>query len=878
MKSAFIYIVFCFSALHFTLAQDDYKFRKFTQDHGLPNDIITGIVQDDFGFIWMATQDGLCRYDGYNFKTFHHDPSDTTTIAHDRLFCMIRSKSGMIWIGTEGGGANAFDPNTEKFVAYTHKKNDPNSICSNEIYSIREDHKGNIWFGSSNNGVSKLNLKTGKFTHYRHDPDNVDNTMGSGAVWNVFEDSKHQMWFSTWGIGLTRFDPKTGTMKHYGSKGDPATTVSSPITGTIVEDESQRLWITNWGSGLDIYDLKTETFEHLKHDPLNSHSLAGNELWPIVKGVDGNIWMGTYNHGLIKYDHETKKFANFTTENGLMSHNDIWSLFIDKSGILWVGTDGGGITKVISNQKKFGHVFHKSRDSTTIGHNSVRAIYRDRNDVLWIGDWKGHINKYNKTRRNFKRHFLGQTFKVGSFVEDPEGTFWVGSYRHGIFSYDREQYEVDKIFTFDPEDEKSISHNHIQCQLIDSRNRHWIGTRNGLNIFDKSTGTFKRYFREDKNGIADNTVYAVFEDSKGRIWVGTKDGLSLYREETGDFKNIKRDASKFKTLPHNTINCISEDTSGNLWIGTKKGLCKFMPETDSYVNYTTEEGLPGDIIVAILPDNEGMIWISSKGGLSKYVPNENKFVNYDIRDGTQGNSFAVGAFFKDRFGKLYFGGNNGYNTFYPHEIKDNPFIPPLAITSLKINNKHIDKNSNTLHTMKEITLTYKEKDIEFQFAALNYDLPEKNRYKYMLEGNDKKWIDNEHNIIARYTNLSPGDYTFRVIGSNNDRRWNDVGTSIKIKILPPFWETTLFYVFQSIFFLTLLGFSVYYNRSNKHTPVAKVLAFLSLFMVFEYIFVIIEPTVDELSQGAPFFKVLLNLVLALTIIPVEKLIEKRFTK
>jgi ligand-binding sensor domain-containing protein len=807
------------------------EFETLSLEHGLSQSSVLSIVQDEMGFLWFATEDGLNKYDGYKFAVLRHDPYDTNSLSHTWILSLFRDRSGILWIGTfsEGlnkynlekeefthylsdpddhntlsnnivrniyedrsgalwigtdYGLNRFDQKTERFIRYFNVPDDPSSLSHNSIRSIYEDRSGVLWIGTEGGGLNKFIREEGKFIRYQADHDNP-NSLSHNSVRSIYEDELGTLWIGTNGGGLNKFDRKSGHFICYRHDPNDLNSISHNEIYVIYEDRSGVLWIGTNGGGLNIFDRENGKFEHYQHDPNNPHSLSYDEVYAIYEDRAGVIWIGTYSGGISKYDRKKKKFLLYRRDpNNPNSLNAdlVWSIYEDGDGILWIGTHGGGINRFDRRKNQYTYYLHDPNDPNSLSNNIARIIYVDRSGIFWIGTHGGGLNRFDRESGKFK------------------------SYQN------------------DPNDPNSLSHQEIRWICEDRSGALWIGTNGGgLNKFDRKTEKFIRYRADanDPNSLSNDFARVVFEDSKGVLWIGTQGGgINIFDRENEKFTNLRSDPGDPHSLSSDHILSLFEDRSGMIWIGTwGGGLSVFNRNSGMFTTYTVEDGLPSNAIYGILEDDHGNLWLSTNNGLSKFDPHNKTFKNYNIRDGLQSNEFNGNSYYKSKSGEMFFGGIRGFNAFYPNDIRDNPNVPPIVITSFQKLNREV-KLDVSISEINEIVLSYKDYVFSFEFAALDYSVPEKNRYAYKLEGLDTDWIYTDASKrFANYTTLPHGEYVFRVKGSNNDGIWNEEGTSIKLTITPPFWVT---WWFRTLVLLVLLGIAFMSYRYSLRNARMKI--------------------------------------------------------
>ncbi|MDM8557787.1 two-component regulator propeller domain-containing protein [Candidatus Parabeggiatoa sp. HSG14] len=813
--------------------KQDIKFSHLSIENGLSQSTVYATIQDKQGFLWVGTQDGLNKYDGYQFTVYRHNPQEENSLSHNEVFALYEDSSGVLWIGT-GGGLNRYDRFKDKFTHYLHDPKNPDSLSDNTVWSIFEDNTGLLWIGTSGGGLNQFNRKTEKFVHYQHDPKN-SYSLSHNAVWPIYQDKTGTLWIGTYGGGLNKFDVQQKKFTHYWLNDKNQDDFSNSIM-SIYEDSLGILWIGTLG-GFHKFDREDKNFVHYFHDPKNPDSLSHRAVWAITEDNMDTLWIGTDGGGLNQFDRKTEKFVHFKqnlSNSPGLNNNIIFSLYRDRAGTVWIGTGGGGLNQFNRLQEKFDHYFHDPKDINTLNSNDVFAIYEDKEGILWVGTEGKGLNKFDPQRQSVT-HYLHDPKKpnslshneVQSIYEDSTGFLWIGTYGGGLNQFNREQNQFIS-YQNDPKNPDSLSDNYVMAISEDKTGMLWIGTREGLNQFDRQHNKFLHYQHEPENpnSLSHKEISIIFEDSVGILWVGTQGGgLNKFDRQHNKFVRYQTEAQKPKptSLSHNDILSLHE-TTGMLWIGTYGGgLNKFDRVTEIFSHYREENGLANNVVYGILEDNQGYLWLSTNKGLSKFNPKTETFRNYDVLDGLQSNEFNTGTYHKSHQGEFFFGGLNGFNTFYPEQIKDNPYVPPIVITDFKIFNQslQIDEDSplqQHISITKEITLSYQQSFFSFEFAALNFSQPERNEYAYQLEGFDQDWYKIGTRRNAYYTNVPHGTYLFRVKGSNNDKVWNEQGTSIKITILPPPWKTWWAY---TLYILTILTIIVSYIRTQQKKLLEK---------------------------------------------------------
>jgi signal transduction histidine kinase/CheY-like chemotaxis protein/ligand-binding sensor domain-containing protein len=811
MKAIFYTFLLLF-IVSYSVAQDDLVlFKHITTNDGLSQNTISSIVQDDDGFIWFGTHDGLNRYDGKSIKVYRNIPSNPKSLSHNFIHTLFKDRDGNIWIGSDQGGLIFFDQDADTFTAYKYHSIDSGTF-NNRINAIEQDPDGNLWIGTFGGGIKYFDVKSRKFiSGFVHEPGN-DHSLSNNYVSDIMIDSKGNFWVATFYGGLNRLDLES---KHFDSyKYDPNdnTTVGRGDITSLLEDKQGNIWVGSEGGGLNLLDVNTGKFKRYQHDNNDRYSLVHNDVLSLAEDAKGDLWIGTRNGGISVMRNNSRRFLNLQYDENKdysLNNNSVYSLYLDKHNNMWAGTYSGGVNLASGIGQKFKYYRNDKNNKNSLSNNNVLSITEDHEGNLLIGTDGGGLNIFNRKKNEFTTLRKSEGGINSNFVldvlEDRDHNIWIGNFKGGLDYFIRKE---NRFINFRL-DTASVGPNlETIGQIIEDRKGNiWLGTYGtGLSRFNKQTKTFD-HFQPDPavpGSISYPVVFALYEDSKGNIWAGTAGGgLNLFNEETNTFTCFKTDSKDPNSISSGLINAIYEDSNGILWIGTNGGLNRFDPNTKTFTAYREKDGLLNEVIYGIEEDQHGNLWLSTNKGLTKFNVDRKSFRNYDTGDGLQGNSFNRMSSFKNAKGEMFFGGLNGFNVFHPDSITDNPVAPDVYITNLEIFNKPVsvhDENSplhKAINKSYEIILSHEASVFSFDFAALNYTSPEKNQYAYKMDGFDKEWIYT-NTSKAIYTNLNPGDYIFRVKASNNDGVWNAEGASLLITITPPFWKTWTFKVMMGL--------------------------------------------------------------------------------
>ncbi len=828
----FVYFIL-FSNPQFTYAQD----RRILFDHisiedGLSQSSVFALCQDYKGFLWIGTHDGLNRFDGYSFVVFKNHKNDSTSISGNIIRTIYECRDKSLWIGTFGYGLNLFDRNTETFTRFVNVEGDDESLSFNTIYSIFEDKRGFLWIATYGGGLNRFDRKTRKFKRYLHDENNP-NSISHNNVVSVAEDKMGMIWIAT-EKGLDCLNPTNDDMIHFNSTPQsPIPLISSVLTSLYI-DKKNRIWIgTN--SGLHVYDPQNIGFKTYKKDFPKKNGLSHSTILKILEDSRGYFWIGT-SEGLNIYDPHTDKFSSYkhNPENSKsISNNNIASICEDNAGIIWIGTWERGLNRFDHKAAKFPIYQHNPDVENSLPDKTVRAIYKDKADNIWLGFVSGGLYCFNRKDSIFDR-YESQPDKNGlhdnnitSIFHDSRGDLWVGTWNKGLHKAVFNRNKKNKIERFIHYSRlgNGLINDTIQKITEDSKGRLWIGTAIGLDMFEPQTGKFTHYI--NKSGADEGSIQSAMAfDKDGFLWVGSWGGLYRINTDLPPNQDIKR----FVLNPKDTTSisdnriislCISKD--GTLWAGTfGGGLNKITVRKDGSLfckRYREEDGLSNNVIYALFDDEAGNIWMSTNKGISNLITSTGKFVNYDENDGLQSNEFFWGAAAKGLDGEIFFGGIKGVNAFYPKNIFKNSFIPPIVFTDFKLFNISVSIGENSIlkHSITEtdeIVLSHEDKVVSFEFSALHFSVPAKNKYAYKLVGFHDKWIYTDaRKRFVTFTNLDPGTYTLMIKGTNSDEVWNENGVKINIIVKPPYWKSWWFRTLTIVLAMSLI-FAFFMVRIN----------------------------------------------------------------
>lgn len=815
MKKLLLLIVVQILCIHTFVVNAQRIFStSYTMDDGLAANRVYSILQDSCGFMWFGTDDGLSRFDGIRFKNYY----------------------------------------LSEYI---------NATTSNSVKKIFIDRRGKMWIGLDS-GIVIYDSQTDTFR-----PFNAKTETGETIqtyVTDMIEDNDGEVWIATNGKGLYRFSPYDEVrLRVYRNIPGETNCISQNILMTLQQDSEQKIWIGTYSEGLCCFDKHKNTFVTYKKSNL-PNSLSDNSVQKIFEDSHGNLWIGTFQNGLDLFNPTTKTFTNFQDKspNNLLYH--IHDIKEYRPGELFISSDNGiGIFKADK-----GEIIQSDNPNLKIrtGANKfIYSIYIDQEESLWLGSYFDGIKFYSAFQNNFKYYSCSpssviETGKVVNVIkEDKDDNYWIGTDDNGIFRFNAKTQEVtpfrdatsigstyycihdlladgDKLYAatygrglevFDlktgkvetylhnPEDSTSLPSSRVFVLYKASNGCIYVGTSNGICYYNPEQKNFTRI------GSFAGRISAVIEDYFGRIWIGTSiSGLYSYNVKTKKFSSYQR-SDHPNSLTKNVITTLAIDSKKRLWVGTYgQGLCRYNDETDDFTRYDHLK-LPNKIITSIIPKGD-LLWISTNKGLAVYNPDTKFLKTYSKSNGLYNEQFTPRSGFESSDGKLFLGSTGGFCYFFPQDLRENTYNPPVVLTNMTIFGKDIQADTpdspirQSIGYTNEVVLEYNQSMIGFDFAALSYIAPKENDYQYMLEGLDNEWqFTKGSNNHLSYANLPTGEYVLRIKGTNSDKIWSSNEVLLKIKVLPPFFRSQLAYFIYAFILLIAIIFTVWYyvKRTEK---------------------------------------------------------------
>jgi ligand-binding sensor domain-containing protein/signal transduction histidine kinase len=789
-------------------------FERFTTERGLSQNVVEAIHFDRYGFIWFGSQDGLNRFDGFDFKTYYYSPHNPHSISHNYVTCITQTDSLTLWVATYGGGLNRLDLATEQFTSLHADSEPAHRLPDNVVYNIFNEGDSVLWLGTKR-GLARVRVATqevevigaGDAPHQLSDP----------TVYTVKRDGQGRLWAGTRN-GLNRWDEAQGVfVKYYHQPGIP-TSLSSSDVRVLLPARDGFLYIGTRTGGFNRFDPSTDLFQNAATGHLPR--LSNPYVRALHQQESEKMWIGTFGGGVQWWDMSGLEMHTYPHDPGQfksLSDNKVVSISSDPSGSVWIGTHGGGVNRAHPYAKRF-QLYQRSDDNPTLlSDNSVNAIFQDASGRMYIGTDEGldrvvktfHQDHYDHDFIAFLHPSLGKK-RIWSMYEDSQGNIWVGVWSEGLYRLDASTGRLVEHYKHIEGDEFSLTTNYVEVIREIEPGKLWLGMigDGGLCVMDLATRSITRMKHDPTRteSLSNNRIHAIHRDSKGRVWVGTDLGLDLWMGEGNRFRHFRSDPSDPTSINYNLIRVVHEAKDGTLWIGTGGGGINRLVEKEgdfSFQYYTTSEGLTNNNIGGILEDDQGNLWISTFNGLSLFLVKEGRFINFGLNDGLQGPEFLRNSYFRTTDGIMYFGGLNGLNAFDPSSVRINSYRPPVIITKVDILSRDTLTTLNPI-LVNEITLYPRDYLLNIEFSALDFtDIPN-NTYAYKMEGINDQWIDLGTRRFLTFTHLPPGEYMLHVRAANNDGVWNEDGVKLKIIVVPPVWKQPWFRVLMAVVFVLLI--------------------------------------------------------------------------
>jgi diguanylate cyclase (GGDEF)-like protein len=782
-----------------TQASQPMRFTRLGPDAGLAHGGVMAMVQDGQGFLWLGTEDGLDRYDGYTLQHLIRQRGVPGSLPNNWIAALASAPDGTLWIGTDGGGVAWRDPLTGRFVPLRSSSGATSLSPEEKIRGLYLDHDGHLWIATRTAGLVELTVATGNVRRFRHsDADGA--TLSDDGIFAVTEGRNGALWVGTH-LGLDRLDPASGRVERFGPRLSAVLGARGGVqVNAVLQDQDDVVW-AGTDAGLAKLEAAGEQIRGYRSKRDAAGSLPSDRVQALLEDDARRLWIGTAA-GLALLDRRADRFDTYRHEAAdpaSLPDDYVVSLYEDRAGLLWVGTKTKGVGRWNPRSWSFGYQLGDDPAGT-----AVTAFAEDGRGTLWLGTFGAGLSAIDR-RTGAARHYRHQPGAAHSLPDDRVmaalvdhyGTLWVGTMTAGLARLD----PGSRAFrTYQPEaaDPQSLPAPGVMSLLQDTHGNLWVGTYGGgLARFDRETDRFRRYPSASAadEGLSSDRATALAEDPSGKLWVGTDGGgLNLLDPDTGHVVRFAHKPDDTRTLSANTVYAVHVDARGGVWVGTRGGGLDHIigsarhPQDIRFRNYSESDGLANDTVYGIESDSAGRLWLSTNGGLTRFEPDSGAIRDFHKNHGLQGDEFNFGAHFRSVTGELFFGGPNGYNAFFPERLLYDETPPPVVLTAfLKLNQPA--QAAVTYERLESVSLGYKDAVVTFEFAALDFASPRDNRYQYMLQGFDSAWVEAGTRHSVTYTNLAAGRYTFRVRGANSDGTWSEAGLALPVTVAPALWAT-----------------------------------------------------------------------------------------
>ncbi|WP_420582923.1 ligand-binding sensor domain-containing protein [Reichenbachiella sp.] len=788
-----------------------FNLNQFSTKDGLSQSNVYQIIDDIDGFIWILTDDGLNRFDGYNFSVYKYDTDDSTSISDNKMNCIVEDSNQTLWIGTRQGGFCRYNKDSDDFKCFMNDDLDSASLSHNSVISIVESSDGKLWI-ATNWGLNIFDPIKESNRRIIADSSIVSGLLDN-RVYSILETSNQEMWVGS-DTGISVFD-LSGTLLRTFKGGESQGLVEGQVRNMIA-DKNGTVWISVESKGLLSFEPESEEFTFYGVKPNAKGSLGRAYIRSLFIDGQDNLWIGMDGFGFQFLDRETGLFHTILDNSNLDTDviEKSYEIHEDKNGNIWIGSYGYGIFVLNVNSKNFAHYSKNKYDPLGLSHSSILSAAENNQGNVWLGTDGGGLNLFNPRTNSFeflskKERYIGGSV-VKSVVVDANNVLWVGAFNDGLT---RVEKDFKNVKCFHSEN-SGLESSNIWSLLNDRKGNLWIGTLGGgLHLWNEETESIQKIYTvyDDDESITAVNVVSLLEDDQGNIWLGTGGhGVLRYNPETRESKRFYSDLEDPYKFSHREVRSMCQSEDGNIWIGTTLGLNRYDPKTEKIEKFFQSDGLASNVIKGIVED-KGVLWISSNNGLFSLDPQTKKIVKYNGSDGLQGKEFNYNLGLKISSGEILMGGVNGLNTFLPSEVRSNTTEPKVLFTNFLLFNKLVEIDADGLlkkeiNQVERLEFDYQQYIFTLEFAADEHNFPKQNRYQYKLEGFDPGWNDVGDVRAATYTNLPSGEYKFQVRATNNAGLWSSNIRTLDIIIHPPWWQTkTLYAIFAAFIFLVILA-------------------------------------------------------------------------
>jgi len=789
---------------------------------GLPQGTVYTTLQDSQGFVWLATEDGLVRYDGRELKRYAYSPSSSNSLPGNFIYEIVEDADHNLWVAIKDTGLARWNRASDTFTIFRHDPHNADSLASDSIRSLLVDARGRLWVGTSDAGVDILDPASGRFAHLRHDA-RVANSLLDDRVQRVEVDPTGTVWVSTF-TGLDRWLPQQRGFAHLQHVPGDATTLSGTHISHVLQDRSGGLWVTSIDGGLDLMDRSGHVQAVYRHDPKNPDSLVSDEVRAIVQDQAGDVWVGTAQ-GLDLLDRSSNQFHHFShdpKDAGTLPDSDILSLYEDQSGLVWIGTRAGGVSRWNPHSWELGE-----QRPAWLQDNLAMAFADAPNNRIWVASMGAGLKQLDPATGQVRDldDLVGSANALGdkhvmSLRADRHGSLWIGTMNGGLHRFSGGRLTATPVKVGDAHSSSAAG----IMSIYEARNGMiWLGTfGGGANVLDPATGLIRQlpFGDSQPDAISGANVSSIAQDAQGNMWFATDgQGLDLARPDGRVIKVFRHDPHDPDTLPADAVYAITVDTRGNIWVGTDSGgLAQVVgssdhPERIHFRTVSHEEALSTHTIYGVLEDAKGRLWLSGNAGLVRFDPDTGAVKTYHREDGLQGEEFNFGAYARLSDGRLCFGGPGGFNIFDPQHLTDSR--PPLHLALTRVEILGVPAATKAPYwLLRQLDLNYGATILSLDFGVLDFTSPKRNHIAYRMAGLTDKWIDLGTQNRVTLTNLDAGDHLLEVRAANSDSLWSDTPLQLSIHKDPAPWRSREAYAVYALLALGLIAYRLYLQRAR----------------------------------------------------------------
>jgi signal transduction histidine kinase/ligand-binding sensor domain-containing protein/CheY-like chemotaxis protein len=789
-------------------------FHSLSFDDGLPSNTVVDVRQDQSGYLWIASNDGLARYDGFSFRLYRHDPALPGSLPGNQLQALLVDSKDRIWVGTEGGGLSYLGQRRRSFHHYQHDPDKPTGLASNDVWTVVEDRDGFIWVGTYRGGVQRLDPATGDFLSFKHDPEDAA-SIGSDIVIALIVDHRNRVWVATVGGGLSRIEADRETVVRYRHDPQDPESLGDDVVLSLHHRDNDEIW-AGTRNGISIYNPQKDTFGRLLTRQTVGDSMPETTVVDLTHDRAGNLWVGT-NQGLVLWSvdqDEMKLVRHQPGVIGSLPHDDIHKLFEDREGQLWIGTEGGGLARLLPNWRNFTTYAHNPLDSASLATNHVTALHSASDGRIWVAGLNGGLSRIDPATGSVERVLDGFAVRDGrsldtawSLLED-DGSLWLGlvgglaRLRDGKTDYFEFPEEMSRITSYPSE---------LQADLDGGL---WMIVPDvGLVRLDPSNARFTILQPQESWQGPDAPQYlAMARHPDGRMWFGGDNGLDRFDPLTDRFEHPAG-------VANTRIDALAFEGEDRLWLAGADGVRRYRIELEGLTEEQvlgTANGIPQVKFLAIAVDPAGRVWLTTPRGLYRHDPEDRRTLYFTRQDGLPSAEFLAAPIATDSDGRFYAATVSGVVSFAPGFLEVRGKAPKVFITGIRVSNQSLPLQEGVANLLP-VDLEYDSADITFEFTALSLVDPDRNHYSYRLMGLDDAWISAGNQRRRSYNNLPPGNYRFVVRAADQSGVWNNAGASVEVNVKPPPWRTAWGYGLMAILLVAVSSISIlaYRSRSSR---------------------------------------------------------------